>query len=92
MNIPSNFSNEEIVKYVSMPEEARVVIEQLANELISWKEQVRSFSKLEEQLHEQIYFRDTFIEQVIEACKTTTKHKDLVKYIKNTLAESYIEL
>ncbi len=56
-------------------------------------QQERSFlNKQVEILEEQCYFRDTFIEQVLEACKITATKKELVKFITNTLQNSYIEL
>jgi hypothetical protein len=47
---------------------------------------------MEERLREQIYFRNEYIEQVVQTSKTTTKHKDLAKFIEITLENSYIEL
>jgi hypothetical protein len=92
MNIPSNYSLEEIVKYVDLPEPVRKLLEEAAFKIIELEKEVKAFDRIEERLREQIYFRDEYIEQVVQASKTTTKHKDLAKFIEITLENSYIEL
>jgi hypothetical protein len=92
MNIPSNYSLEEIVKYVDLPEPVRKLLEEAAFKIIELEKEVKAFDRIEERLREQIHFRDEYIEQVVQASKTTTKHKDLAKFIEITLENSYIEL
>ena len=92
MNIPSNYSLEEIVKYVDLPETVRKLLEEAAFKIIELEKEVKAFDRIEERLREQIYFRDEYIEQVVQTSKTTTKHKDLAKFIEITLENSYIEL
>jgi hypothetical protein len=92
MNIPSNYSLEEIVKYVALPEPVRKLLEEAAFKIIELEKEVKAFDRIEERLREQIYFRDEYIEQVVQTSKTTTKHKDLAKFIEITLENSYIEL
>lgn len=92
MNIPSNYSLEEIVKYVDLPEPVRKLLEEAAFKIIELEKEVKAFDRVEERLREQIYFRDEYIEQVVQASKTTTKHKELAKFIEITLENSYIEL
>jgi hypothetical protein len=92
MNIPSNYSLEEIVKYVDLPEPVRKLLEEAAFKIIELEKEVKAFDRIEERLREQIYFRNEYIEQVVQASKTTTKHKDLAKFIEITLENSYIEL
>lgn len=92
MNIPSNYSLEEIVKYVNLPEPVRKLLEEAAFKIIELEKEVKAFDRIEERLREQIYFRNEYIEQVVQASKTTTKHKDLAKFIEITLENSYIEL
>ena len=92
MNIPSNYSLEEIIKYVDLPEPVRKLLEEAAFKIIELEKEVKAFNRIEERLREQIYFRDEYIEQVVQASKTTTKHKDLAKFIEITLENSYIEL
>ena len=53
---------------------------------------IEGFNRTKELLQEQIYFRNEYIGNIQEACKTTTKHKDLVRYINTQLENSYIEL
>lgn len=92
MNIPSNYSLEEIVKYIDLPESVRKLLEEAAFKIIELEKEVKAFDRTEERLREQIYFRDEYIEQVVQASKTTTKYKDLAKFIEITLENSYIEL
>jgi hypothetical protein len=92
MNIPSNYSLEEIVKYVDLPEPVRKLLEEAAFKIIELEKEVKAFDRIEERLREQIYFRDEYIGQVVQTSKTTTKHKDLAKFIEITLENSYIEL
>jgi hypothetical protein len=92
MNIPSNYSLEEIVKYVDLPEPVRKLLEEAAFKIIELEKEVKAFDRIEERLREQIYFRNEYIEQVVQTSKTTTKHKDLAKFIEITLENSYIEL
>ena len=92
MNIPSNYSLEEIVKYVDLPEPVRKLLEEAAFKIIELEKEVKAFDRIEERLREQIYFRDEYIEQVVQTSKTTTNHKDLAKFIEITLENSYIEL
>jgi hypothetical protein len=92
MNIPSNYSLEEIVKYVDLPEPVRKLLEEAAFKIIELEKEVKAFNRIEERLREQIHFRDEYIEQVVQTSKTTTKHKDLAKFIEITLENSYIEL
>jgi hypothetical protein len=92
MNIPSNYSLEEIVKYVDLPEPVRKLLEEAAFKISELEKEVKAFDRIEERLREQIYFRDEYIEQVVQTSKTTTKHKDLAKFIEITLENSYIEL
>jgi hypothetical protein len=92
MNIPSNYSLEEIVKYVDLPEPVRKLLEEAAFKIIELEKEVKAFDRMEERLREQIYFRNEYIEQVVQTSKTTTKHKDLAKFIEITLENSYIEL
>jgi hypothetical protein len=92
MNIPSNYSLEEIVKYVDLPEPVRKLLEEAAFKIIELEKEVKAFDRIEERLREQIHFRDEYIEQVVQTSKTTTKHKDLAKFIEITLENSYIEL
>ena len=92
MNIPSNYSLEEIVKYVDLPEPVRKLLGEAAFKIIELEKKVEAFDRVEERLRDQIYFRGVYIEQVVQASKTTTKHKDLAKFIEITLENSYIEL
>ena len=90
--IPSNYTPEEIVKYCSLPEEVKDLVQALANKIKDLEIKVKSFDRTEELLREQIYFRDTYIEMVLAESKRTTKHKELAKFIEIELENSYIEL
>ena len=92
MNIPSNYSLEEIIKYIDLPEQVRKLMEEAAFRIIELEKEVKAFDRIEERLREQIYFRNEYIEKVVAESKTTTKHKDLAKFIEIELENSYIEL
>ena len=92
MNIPSNFSLEEVVKYAEMPEEVRVSLSSIFNTIGELQRRITQFEKHEEILEEQLYFRDEFIRSIVERCKYATKCKELVKDILLELDNSYIEL
>jgi hypothetical protein len=92
MNIPSNFSLEEIIKYCSLPEEAKNLIEQMYDKIVNVDKENDALTKRNELLEEQIYFRDEFIRSTKERCESVTKCKELVKDILTELDDSYIEL
>ena len=92
MNIPSNYSLEEIIKYIDLPEQVRKLMEEAAFRIIELEKEVKAFNRVEERLREQIYFRDEYIEKVVAESKRTTKHKELAKFIEIELENSYIEL
>ena len=92
MNIPSNYSLEEIIKYIDLPEQVRKLMEEAAFKIIELEKEVKAFDRIEERLREQIYFRNEYIEKVVAESKRTTKHKELDKFIEVELENSYIEL
>jgi len=92
MNIPSNYSLEEIIKYIDLPEQVRKLMEEAAFRIIELEKEVKAFDRIEERLREQIYFRNEYIEKVVNESKRTTKHKELAKFIEIELENSYIEL
>ena len=92
MNIPTNYSLEEICKYIDLPEPVRKLLEEAAYRIIDLEKEVKAFDRIEEQLREQIYFRDEYIGQIRYEATMTTKHKDLAKFIETALENSYIEL
>lgn len=92
MNIPSNYSLEEIIKYIDLPEQVRKLMEEAAFKIIELEKEVKAFDKIEERLRDQIYFRDEYIEKIVVESKRTTNHKELAKFIEIELENSYIEL
>ena len=92
MNIPSNFTLEEVLKYSDIDNKTSERLYKVLEQLNKQVKTIEQLNKRIEIIEEQVYFRDEFIEQVIEFTKTTTKHKDLVKCINQTLENSYIEL
>lgn len=90
--IPSNYTPEEVVKYCALPEEVKDLVQALADKIKDLEVKIKSFDRTKEVLKEQIYFRDTYIAQVLAESKRTTKCKDLVRFIQVTLEDSYIEL
>ena len=92
MNIPSNYTPEEIVKYCNLPVEAEAVVNSLVDRIIALEAEVKQLNKADEINSEQLYFRDEFIGQVLHAIQINSTYKDLVKEIKSCLDNSYIEL
>lgn len=85
MHIPSNFSLEEALKFVTLPEIVLDKIETLEAKL------ERSFKDYEI-LEEQINFCEDYISEILEYSKTATKAKDIKEYIVNKYENLYIEL
>jgi hypothetical protein len=46
MNIPSNYSLEEIVKYVDLPEPVRKLLEEAAFKIIELEKEVKAFDRI----------------------------------------------
>lgn len=84
---PSEYKKYKLVKDVATGNSDSILttFEQLLLELETCKEQ-------EEILQEQVYFRDEFIESILEATNVCKNKRELVAYIKTTLENSYIEL
>lgn len=92
MNIPSNFTLEEVLKYSDIDDKTSERLYKVLEQLNKQVKTIEQLNKRVEILEDEIYFRTEFIEKVIEFTKTTTKHKDLVECINKTLENSYIEL
>lgn len=92
MNTPSNYTLDEIVRYTSIPDDVRALVDQACDRIRQLEHEVACLRKSEEILQEQVYFRNEYIEQVVDMVKNTTKHKELAKFIEVTLENSYIEL
>ena len=92
VRIESNFSVEEIVKYAEMPEGVRDSISTIFDTIKSLENEIQILNRNNELLSEAVGLRNEFIEQVLLACKDTTKHKELVKQIRDDLESSSIEL
>ena len=88
--IPSNFTLEEFLKYSNINSELDNKFQELINELKAQVE--KKADKIEEQLREEIYFRDEFIQSTLQYCNTITKCEDLVSAIKREFENSDIEL
>lgn len=92
MYIPSNFTLEEILGMLELPDTLKSLLKQQLAKEVELSEEIQTLYKRIEILEEQVYFRDEFIESTITSCKSTTKHKDLVKEIREALEDSYIEI
>jgi hypothetical protein len=90
--IPSNFSLDNVIQYVKIPEEVRVLLETASKRINYLEEEFRHEYKLKEHYSEQVYFCHEFINAVKEEAEKATKVKDLKKFIEVTLENSYIEL
>jgi len=92
MTIPTNFTLEEVLKYADMDEKTRNRLYEVLRQVNEKEKEIKSLNRRIEVVEEQWHFCQDYIELVVEATKTTTKHKDLVKVINSELENSYIEL
>jgi predicted RNase H-like nuclease (RuvC/YqgF family) len=90
--IPSNFSLDDVIQYVKIPEEVRTLLETASRRINHLETEVRKIEKHNEMYSEQLYFCREFISQVKDEAEKATKVKELKKYIEVTLENSYIEL
>jgi vacuolar-type H+-ATPase subunit I/STV1 len=94
-----SFSAEEYARYILTKDVEAKNIDKIEasfngilDEVFNQKSTIERQDKQIEILEEQVSFRNNFIEQVLEACNTLSTKKELVKFIKNSLEQSYIEL
>ena len=95
MYIPSNYSLEEMIKYVNLPEEVVAKLEEVQDKLIDLEKKVAQADRIEERLREQVQFRDNYIEEVMDVFSKAKSKQELVeakKYAGIALENSYIEL
>jgi hypothetical protein len=90
--IPSNFSLDDVIQYVRIPEEVRKLLETASRRINYLETEVRKIENHNEMYSEQLYFCREFISQVKDEAEKATKVKELKKYIEVTLENSYIEL
>lgn len=90
--IPSNFTLDDVIQYVKIPEEVRQLLETASRRINYLETEVRKVEKHNELYSEQLYFCREFIQAVKEESEKVTKVKDLKKFIEVTLENSYIEL
>lgn len=90
--IPSNFTLDDVIQYVKIPEEVRQLLETASRRINYLETEVRKVEKHNELYSEQLYFCREFIQAVKEESEKATKVKDLKKFIEVTLENSYIEL
>ena len=90
--IPSNFSLDDVIQYVKIPEEVRKLLETASRRINYLETEVRKIENHNEMYSEQLYFCREFIHAVKDEAEKATKVKDLKKYIEVTLQNSYIEL
>ena len=90
--IPSNFSLDDVIQYVKIPEEVRTLLETASRRINHLETEVRKIENHNEMYSEQLYFCREFISQVKDEAEKATKVKELKKYIEVTLENSYIEL
>ena len=90
--IPANFSLDDVIQYVKIPEEVRRLLETASRRINYLEEEFRHEYKVKEMYSEQLYFCREFIHAVKDESEKATKVKDLKKFIEVTLENSYIEL
>ena len=95
MYIPSNFSLEEMIKYVNLPPEVVAKLEEVQDKLIDLEKKVVQADRIEERLREQVQFRDNYIEEIQGVFRKAKSKQELVeakKWAEVALENSYIEL
>jgi predicted RNase H-like nuclease (RuvC/YqgF family) len=90
--IPSNFTLDDVIQYVKIPEEVRTLLETASRRINHLETEVRKIEKHNDMYSEQLYFCREFIHAVKDEAEKATKVKELKKYIEVTLENSYIEL
>jgi hypothetical protein len=90
--IPSNFSLDDVIQYVKIPEEVRKLLETASRRINYLESEVRKVEKHNELYSEQLYFCREFIRAVKDESEKATKVKELKKFIEVTIENSYIEL
>lgn len=95
MYIPYNFTLEEALELTNVDESIlKKINDRLnsnSNKLDELETSIEAYIKQEELMEERLGNMDMFIERVMELTKETTKHKDLVKGIKEALENYNIE-
>jgi hypothetical protein len=92
INLPENASLSEYIKYGNLPEQLTSLLEKVDSRLIELEKEMTRITRHEEVRDEQLYYYKEFISSVLEATKTTSKHKDLTKFIQLEFENSFIEL
>ena len=90
--IPANFTLDDVVQYVKIPEEVRKLLETASRRINYLESEVRKIERHNEALQDQNYHCREFIYTVQEETRKATKVKDLKKFIEVTLGNSYVEL
>jgi acyl-[acyl carrier protein]--UDP-N-acetylglucosamine O-acyltransferase len=90
--IPSNFSIQDVVDYIQIPENVRKLLETAARRIDRYEDEIRKLERYNEALLDQNYHCREFIFQVKDEAGKATKVRDLKKFIEVTLENSYIEL
>jgi len=95
MSIPSNLSLTELLKYPDSTQDYLNMLRNSVDDLLDYNIELEkendSLYRRNEILEEEVYFRNDFIDTILKACKNTTRHKELVKFIELTLQNSCIE-
>lgn len=92
MNIPSNFTLEETIKYCELTPQLSDMFEKVLDTIAKKDNQITRLKKELEIIEEQNYFRAELIDKILSACLDTTTHKDLVRYINIAYDASGVEL
>lgn len=92
MNIPSNFTLEETIKYCELTPQLSDMFEKVLDTIAEKDNQITRLKKELEIIEEQNYFRAELIDKILSACLDTTTHKDLVRYINIAYDDSGVEL
>ncbi len=89
--VSNNFTLSEALKFIPTPPEIVDRVDSLMDELSRTKKELTSLKRDLDIAEEDIYFRDVFIQGILEELDICTTYKDLAKAIRIRFEESGIE-
>jgi len=95
MNIPLNYTLEETLKYVDMPEELREHLNKVLPDVAAYEEQAEEDERRIDVLEEQLYEARQLVKEILFAVASNFKYKEtkeLVISIQNLVEDSFLEL
>lgn len=95
MELPSNFTLKERIKYYSFDQKTSELIEEAVDNVASLEKEIEVLESRCERYYEQMQFCKDFIEEAMEALRAPTLKSEFIetrKWIETLLENSYVEL